>query len=79
MKGVEVEMTKIDKIRKHLKEQGSITSYDAFTFYRATRLSAIIFTLRKQGMLIDMDMVHKRDKEGNPICYGIYTYRGEAE
>ena len=33
-------------ILQHLLEHGSITSYDAFNLYGATRLSAIIFNLR---------------------------------
>lgn len=47
-----VETTKINKtteVLKHLKEHGSITSLEAFNLYEATRLSAIIFNLKKKG------------------------------
>lgn len=40
-------------ILKHLKNRGSITSWQAFEEYGATRLSAIIFDLRKMGFDID--------------------------
>ena len=33
-------------IIQHLSEHGSITSYEAFKLYGATRLSAIIYVLR---------------------------------
>lgn len=33
-------------VLQHLNEHGSITSYEAFKLYGATRLSAIIYTLR---------------------------------
>ena len=33
-------------ILQHLNEHGSITSYEAFKLYGATRLSAIIYILR---------------------------------
>jgi hypothetical protein len=42
-------VTKHDLVRKHLLKKKSITSWDAITLYKATRLSAIIFTLRKSG------------------------------
>lgn len=45
-------MNKTQKVLEHLKTKGSITSWDAIQLYRATRLSAIIFNLRKRGMNI---------------------------
>ena len=45
--------TQIKQIREHLKRFKSITSWDAIKKYRATRLSAIIFRLREQGMNIE--------------------------
>ena len=41
--------TKSSEVLKHLKVRGSITSLEAFQLYGATRLSAIIFELRKKG------------------------------
>lgn len=41
--------TKTDKVLEHLKTHGEITSWEAITKFRATRLSAIIFNLRLQG------------------------------
>lgn len=46
-------MTKKEKVLEHLKTKGSITSWEAFTLYRATRLSDIIFVLRKDGYDIE--------------------------
>lgn len=45
-------MNKTQKVIEHLKKNKSITSWDAIQLYRATRLSAIIFNLRKRGMNI---------------------------
>lgn len=42
-------MTKTQKVLNHLRENGSITSWEAIQQYGATRLSAIIFNLRKKG------------------------------
>ncbi len=41
--------TKSSEVLKHLKVKGHITSLEAFQLYGATRLSAIIFELRKKG------------------------------
>jgi hypothetical protein len=41
--------TKHDLVKKHLLKKKSITSWDAISLYKATRLSAIIFSLRKSG------------------------------
>lgn len=37
------------KVLNHLKNVGSITSWEAFKHYRITRLSAVIYALRDAG------------------------------
>jgi hypothetical protein len=44
--------TKYDQVKKHLIEKGLIDSWTAINLYGATRLSAIIFKLRRRGMNI---------------------------
>ena len=39
--------SKVKKVLQHLLMYGSITSWDAIKLYKATRLSAIIFELKK--------------------------------
>lgn len=41
--------TKIGMVLNHLKKHKSITSWEAIQLYKATRLSAIIFELKKRG------------------------------
>ena len=41
--------TKSSKVLNHLKKHRSITSWEAITLYKATRLSAIIFNLKEKG------------------------------
>lgn len=65
-------MNKTEAVLLHLKEHGSITSLEAIEKYSATRLSAIIFNLRKRGYnieTIDMPFV---DKYGTKSQYGKY-------
>jgi hypothetical protein len=44
--------TKQDKVLQHLKEKGTITSWEAIQKYRVTRLSAIIYNLKDKGHVI---------------------------
>lgn len=42
--------TKIKAVKNHLLTKGNITSWEAIQKYNATRLSAIIFNLKRNGM-----------------------------
>lgn len=71
-------MTKTRNIERHLKEKGELTSWDAFSLYGATRLSSIIFNLRKKYD-IETEMVDTKDRNGNPSHFAVYKYRGELD
>ena len=42
--------TKISMIKSHLYEKGNISSLEAINLYNATRLSDIIFKIKKTGL-----------------------------
>lgn len=42
-------MTQEQRVLRHLQEYGTITSFEAFREYGITRLSAVIYLLRKRG------------------------------
>ena len=67
---------KTQKVLEHLKKHGSITSWEAITEYGATRLSAIIYNLRRD-YIIDTDMKQVTDRYGNDTRFAKYVYRGE--
>ena len=66
-------MNKTNKVQLHLIENGSITSWEAIKEYGATRLSSIIFNLRKRGMNIETIMTDFVDKYGDKSKYAVYT------
>lgn len=68
-------MNKTKAIQLHLIEQGSITSWEAIKEYGATRLSAIIFTLRNRGMNIETTMIEFTDRFGSKAKYGKYILK----
>ncbi len=60
--------TQQQKVLEHLQQNGSITSWEAIMKFHATRLSGIIFNLRKQGYPITSTMETNGDKH-----YARYT------
>lgn len=65
-------MTKKDMVFEHLCKHKSITSLEAIDNYGATRLSSIIFKLRKKGYNIITEHVEYIDRYGNKTYYGKY-------
>lgn len=72
-KNVAKKITKTSMVLDHLKKHGSITSIEAIDNYGATRLSAIIFCLRKKGYDIDTINMKGIDRYGNSMVYGKYV------
>ena len=66
-------MSQNDKVLNYLKEHKKITSMDAIRWLKITRLSARISDLRERGINIDSETVYKKDEDGNPIHYSVYT------
>ena len=64
---------KIDQVKSHLIEHGSITTWEAITLYGASRLSAYIHTLKNEH---SMNIVSERqsglDRNGNNCPFVVY-------
>ena len=65
-------MNKTELVLEHLKKNGTITSWEAIEKYGATRLSAIIFTLRKREYNIISHNEFALDRFGNKTHYAKY-------
>lgn len=68
---------KTSEVLKHLQEKGSITSLEAFSLYGATRLSAIIFNLKKRGYDITSESEKCTDRYGHACTYSRYILSEE--
>jgi len=53
-------MKKIDAVFQHLKKKRSITSWEAITLYRATRLADIVYKLKSQGFDIETVLIKSK-------------------
>lgn len=71
------ENTQVMFVLDYLKEHGKITSMEAFNF-GITRLSAIIFKLRKRGYVITTERVQSVNRYGGACNYGVYHLVQEA-
>ena len=63
-------LTQKQMVQRHLETFGNITTYDAIIRYKVTRLSAIIWFLREDGM--NINSIFESDFDG--ISYVRYYY-----
>lgn len=65
-------MTQTEAVKKHLMKHGSITSMEAIQVYGATRLSAIIYNLRRDGLKIVTESITQKNRYGNSTTFAKY-------
>lgn len=71
-------MTLREVIERHLREWKSITTFEAFTEYGITRLSAIIFDLRKKYNIGD-EWIERTNRYGADIRFKKYIFIGKKD
>ena len=69
----EKKTNKTEKVLNHLKEHGNITNLEAIELYGATRVSDIIYRLRKRGLDIKTINLPFTDRYGTKSHYGKYV------
>lgn len=65
-------MTQKERVLRHIKDHGSITSFEAFEEYGITRLAARISDLREDGIGIISVSETKKNRYGEPTTYVRY-------
>lgn len=70
---------KTKKVLEYLQTNGSITSLDAIYLFKATRLSSIIFNLKKYGYKITSVPEVFTSADGEKSYYVRYVYEGEEK
>lgn len=73
----EIKFSQRDDIIRHLMTEGSITAWEAIKEYGSTRLSAIVYELRKQGWNIESEMVTAKNRYGNPVTFARYRFKSK--
>lgn len=64
-------------VLKHLKSKKSLTSMQAFELYGCTRLSSVVFNLRKAGYDIRNIWLDGDNRYGESCRYVKYVYKGK--
>lgn len=71
--------TQCDRILRHLKDYGVITSREAFNEYGIMRLAARINDLRRRGYLIGRRMQTGKNRYNESVSYAEYYLEGNYE
>lgn len=64
--------TKQDEIKIHLLRYKKISSWEAVQLYNQLRLAAVIFSLKKQGFVIESDEKKGLDAKKRPVRWTEY-------
>ena len=67
-----MKITQCDKVLRHLKDHGSITSIEAFNEYGILRLASRINDLRAQGIAIVSSTASGKNRYGETVHYSVY-------
>ena len=67
-----MKITQCDRILRHMKDYGSITSLEAVNEYGIMRLASRINDLRAQGIAISSEVVSGKNRYGETTHYAVY-------
>lgn len=68
-----MKITQNDKVLRHMQDNGSISSLEAFTEYGITRLSARIADLKALGYAIRSQFETGKNRYGDTVSYVRYS------
>lgn len=69
-------ITQKERVLQHLKDNGSITSWQAIKHYGCTRLSDVIYRL-KEGYNIETETMNSKNRYGDKVHFAKYNYVSE--
>ena len=64
--------TQCERILRHLRDYGSITSLEAITEYGILRLASRINDLKRQGYNISAERGKGKNRYGEPTSFAVY-------
>lgn len=74
-----MKITQCDRILRHLRDYGSITSLEAITEYGILRLASRINDLKRKGHHITSEIATGANRYGEPTHFSIYRLIEEKE
>jgi len=76
---MEKKKSQTSEVLKFMKKYNCITSMQAFEHFGATRLSSIIYVLKKRGYVIDTIRMTCENRYGGTCQYAKYVLISEPE
>lgn len=73
-----MKITQCDRILRHLKDYGSITSLEAVNEYGIMRLASRINDLRAQGIAIVSEVKTGKNRYGEDTHFAVYKLKEET-
>lgn len=70
-------MTQCERVLRHMRDYGSITSAEAITEYGIYRLASRISDLKKQGVPVEKEMISGKNRYGEPTSFARYSLGGQ--
>ena len=67
-----MKQTQCERILRHLRDFGSITSLEAITEYGILRLASRITDLKRQGYNISAERGKGQNRYGEPTSFAVY-------
>lgn len=74
-----MKITQCDRILRHLRDYGSITSLEAITEYGILRLASRINDLKRKGHHITSETVVGKNRYQEKVHYSVYRLIEEKE
>ena len=65
------------RVLNYMLDFDGITSWEAIKEFGATRLSAIIFNLRKKGFIIENEWIETKNRYGDSVRFVKYSLNKE--
>ena len=66
-------LTQQERIIRHLKDKGSITSLEAMKEYGIMRLTSRVCELKDQGYMIRSQFVSSKNRYNEPVSFSKYS------
>lgn len=73
MKKTKTQKSQKSEVLKYMQTHKGITSIQAIEKFGATRLSDIIFRLRKEGYEIETESITTKNRYGHVVTYAKYS------
>tara|TARA_R110000803_G_scaffold210829_1_gene284064 strand:+ start:8179 stop:8391 length:213 start_codon:yes stop_codon:yes gene_type:complete len=66
-------MSQLSDVLEYMQTKGSITSMDAIEMFGATRMSAIIYDIKKKGYNVESPLIPVKNRYGKTVYVSSYS------